>query len=442
MKKLLLLVTLLAALAGIVWLTRTQPPVAAALARLQQLTHPNGTPEVAAATSSAPSPKPDGPPPAPVVAGLVETKDVPIYLNGLGNVLGFNTVTVRPRVDGQLEKVFFNEGQEVEEGQLLVQIDARPFQAALDQALAKRKQDEALLANAKRDLARDLALLADKAGTAQKADTQQALVDQLAATLTADDATIEAASVQLGHATVHSPIKGRTGIRLIDAGNVVRAQDPTGLVVITQMQPVSVVFTLPEQQLQTIRTESEKGPLQVLAVARDNSSRLAEGTLSVIDNQIDPATGTIRMKATFPNTDLKLWPGQFVNIRLRVAVRNAATVVPAQVVQYGPSGTFAYVITPEGTAELRTLQVGRVEDGLALIDSGLQAGERVVVDGQYRVLPGGKVRTNLGGKPGGDSKRGLSEKGEKSEKADKPEKSEKAEAGGHAPTAEGGHSKK
>jgi multidrug efflux system membrane fusion protein len=394
MKKRLFFVLLLCA-SGAVWFARNQPPVAAALqsasATLQKL---------AASPSPAPAQGkgPEGGPPVPVLTGLAETKDVPIYLNGLGNVQGFNSVTIRSRVDGQLEKIAFLEGQEVQAGQLLAQIDPRPFQAALDQALARRKQNEALLANAKRDLTRDLALLAEKAGTAQKADTQQALVEQLEATLKSDDAAIEAASVQLGYATIRSPINGRAGIRLVDEGNVVRAQDASGLVVITQMQPVSVVFTLPEQQLPTIRSESEKSSLPVLAVGRDNATVLTEGTLSVIDNQIDPGTGTIRLKATFPNTDLKLWPGQFINVRLRVAIRPGATVVPAQVVQQGPVGTFAFVVGKEGIAELRPLQVARIEDGLALIDSGLQPGERVVVDGQYRLQPGSKVRSGEGAK--------------------------------------------
>jgi multidrug efflux system membrane fusion protein len=398
MKKSLLTVLLLC-LCGALWFARKQPPVAAALesasAGLKKLTSsPNPTP------TSPQGKGPEGGPPVPVITGIVESKEVPIYLNGLGNVQGFNSVTIRPRVEGQLEKVAFTEGQNIQAGQILAQIDPRPFQAALDQAAARRKQDEALLANAKRDLARDLALLAEKAGTAQKADTQQALVDQLEATLKSDDAAIEAATVQLGYATIHSPISGRAGIRLIDEGNVVRTQDANGLVVITQMQPVSVVFTLPEQQLQTIRSESEKSSLQVLAVGRDNAGTLAEGTLSVIDNQIDSSTGTIRLKATFPNTDLKLWPGQFVNVRLRVAVRADATVVPAQVVQQGPAGTFAFVINSESVAELRPLQINRIEEGLALIDSGLQPGERVVVDGQYRLQPGSKVRAGEGGGKG------------------------------------------
>jgi len=389
MKKLFLCLLLLTGGLAI-WLFRDKAPVSRALDGLVA--------QVNTLRSSAANPAPatpkfgEGPPPVPVVAGVVESKDVSLFLNGLGNVQGFNTVTVRPRVDGQLDQVYFAEGMEVQAGQLLAQIDPRPLQAAWDQAVARRKQDEALLSNAQRDLVRDLALLADKAGTAQKADTQKALVEQLEATLRADDAAIEAAAVQLGYASVLSPISGRAGIRLVDAGNIVRAQDATGLVVITQMRPVSVVFTLPEQNLESIRSESDKAPLQVVAVARDNQTTLAEGSLAVIDNQIDPSTGTIRLKATFSNEDLKLWPGQFVNVRLRVAIRKAATVVPAQAVQYGPTGTFLFVINADSEAELRSLKVARIEGGLALLESGLQPGERIVVDGQFRLQPGSKVR--------------------------------------------------
>jgi multidrug efflux system membrane fusion protein len=217
-------------------------------------------------------------------------------------------------------------------------------------------------------------------------------VEQLEATLTADDAAIEAAAVQLGYASVVSPISGRAGIRLVDAGNVVRAQDAAGLVVVTQMRPASVVFTLPEQQLDLIRRESGKSSLPVFAVARDNSATLAEGSLAVIDNQIDSSTGTIRLKATFANEDLKLWPGQFVNVRLRVAVRPNATVVPVQAVQYGPAGSFLFVLNARTEAEVRNIRVGRVEDGLALVDSGLQSGERFVLDGQFRLQAGSRVR--------------------------------------------------
>lgn len=390
MKKTLILVLLCAA-GGALWFFRAQPPLASLVVSA------NAVAQKARSSPTAPLKGAEGAPPAPVITGLVETRDLPLYLNGLGTVQGFNTVVVRSRVEGQLEKISFTEGQEVKAGQLLAQIDPRPFQAALDQAKAKRKQNESLLANAKRDLARDLALLADKAGTAQKADTQKALVEQLEASLKSDDAAIEAAQVQLSYASIHSPIAGRAGLRLVDEGNVVRAQDPNGLVVITQMQPVSVVFTLPEQQLQSIRTEAEKGPLQVLAVAKDNTTRLSEGALSVIDNQIDPATGTIRIKATFTNEDLKLWPGQFVNVRLRLAVKKDAVVVPSQVVQQGQSGTYVFIVTPESTAELRPVQVARIEEGLALIESGLASGDRVVVDGQYRLQPGAKIRPAGGG---------------------------------------------
>jgi multidrug efflux system membrane fusion protein len=347
-----------------------------------------------------------------VVLAVVESRDVPIHLNGLGNVQGFNTVTIRSRVDGQLEQVAFTEGQDVKAGQVLAQIDPRPFQAVLDQTLARRKQNESLLGNAKRDLERDVALLVEKVGTAQKADTQRSLVEQLEATLKADDAAIEAAQVQLGYATIRSPINGRAGIRLLDAGNVVRAQDPGGLVVVTQLQPLSVVFTLSEQHAQAIRAEAQKGALSVVALGRDNVSRLAEGVLSVIDNQIDSTTGTLRLKATFANESLELWPGQFVNVRLRLEVRKGATVVPAQAVQRGPAGAFAFVVSAEDAAQMRPLQVGRIEEGLALIESGLEPGERVVLDGHYRLQPGSKVRAVEGGGKGAeDARRRMAEGG-------------------------------
>jgi len=396
MKKFLLLLVVAAAL----WFFRDAPLLREAWGTVQSQIAKFRPPTPPASSNGAKSS--EGLPPVPVTAVLVENKDVPIYLNGLGTVQGFNTVTVRPRVDGQLDAVHFTEGMDVKAGQLLAQIDPRPLQAALDQAVARRKQDEAQLLNARRDLERDLALLADKAGTAQKADTQKALVEQFEATLHADDAAIEAASVQLSYASILSPISGRAGLRLVDEGNVVRAQDATGLVVITQLQPVSVVFTLPEQQLEAIRTESQQSSLQVLAVARDNKTTIADGSLAVIDNQIDSSTGTIRLKATFPNADLKLWPGQFVNVRLRVAVRKAAIAVPVQAVQYGPSGAFLFVLNAENEAEMRPLKVGRIEEGTALVDSGLQPGERVVVDGQFRLQPGAKVRLiEHGGKRSG-----------------------------------------
>ncbi len=338
-------------------------------------------------------------PPVPVVAGKVEKKDLPIYINGLGNVVGYNTVTVRTRVDGQLDKVVFVEGQEVHVGDLLAQIDPKPFKATLEQAIAKKSQDEAQLANAKLDVDRYVTLLEQKAVTTQKVDTQKALVAQLDATVKADDAAIESARVQLAYTTINSPIEGRAGIRLVDQGNVVHAADSTGLVVITQLHPIFVVFTLPEQNLLAIQREMSKGRLSVVAVGRDNNSELGKGTLTVLDNQIDTTTGTIKLKATFPNDDLQLWPGQFVNVRLLLTTKKDGIVVPGSVIQRGPDSTFAFVIKEDESVEIRPIKVAQFEDGQALIEEGLKVGERVVVDGQYRLQPGSHVKLG-GGKPG------------------------------------------
>ncbi len=328
----------------------------------------------------------------PVVAGVVERRDVPVYLNGIGNVQAFQTVTIRSRVDGQLEKILFEEGQEVKKGQLLAEIDPRPYQALLDQALAKRKQDEALLENARVELKRDLTLLTEKVGTAQKVDTQRATVAQLEATLKADDAAVEAARIQLDYTHLRSPIEGRTGIRLVDAGNVIRASESVGIVTVTQLKPVSVLFSLPEAHVGAIQAQAKKEKLPVFAMGRDVSAPLAEGQLAAVDNQIDAATGTIRLKATFANEDLMLWPGQFVNARMRIAVNRSAVVVPASVVQRGPQGAFVFVIQADASAQVRPVQTGYSEEGSMVIESGLEAGERVVLEGQYRLQNGSKVR--------------------------------------------------
>jgi multidrug efflux system membrane fusion protein len=334
-----------------------------------------------------------GMPPVPVIAGVVETKDVPIYLDGLGTAQALNTVTVRARVDGEIKKIDFTEGQDVRAGDLLVEIDAAPYRAAYDQALAKQGQDEAQLANAQADLERYSDLAGKKVISSQQLDTQRALVRQYDALVKADAAAVASAKVQLDYTQVVAPIDGRTGIRLVDQGNVVHATDPTGLVVLTQLQPISLIFTLPEQNLTTIDKEQvADGKLGVLAVDRDNKTVLEEGKLSVIDNQIDTTTGTIRLKATFPNAHLRLWPGQFVNARLLLAVREKAIVVRASVVQRGPQGAFAFVIKPDETVEMRPVKVGPIEQGQAVIDEGLAAGERVVVDGQYKLQPGSKVK--------------------------------------------------
>jgi multidrug efflux system membrane fusion protein len=345
---------------------------------------------VAGAVGARPGP---GSFPVPVVPGVVTKQDVPIYLDGLGTVQAFNTVTVRSRVDGQVQRIAFVEGQEVQEGDLLAQIDPAPFQAQLDQNIAKKAQDEAQLSVARITLQRDADLLAGKILAQQDYDTQRALVDQLVATVQGDEAAIENARVQLAYTRITSPLAGRTGIRQVDQGNIVHANDSNGLVVITELKPISVVFTLPEQNLSQIQQHLKSGEsLTTLAVDRDDRTTLGEGKLAVIDNQIDTTTGTIRLKAIFPNEDLRLWPGQFVNVRLRLEIRQGCSVVPASVVQRGPDGTFAFVISNE-VAVVRAIKVApQIEAGMALINEGLQPGERVVVDGQYKLQPGARVR--------------------------------------------------
>lgn len=343
-------------------------------------------------------------PPVPVVAGTVAQKDVPIYLGGIGTVQGFNTVTIHARVDGQLEKIAFVEGQDIHAGDLLVQIDASPFRTALAQVTAKKGQGEAQLANARVDLKRYADMLANEGVTQQQYDTQQSLVTQLEATINADQAVIESAKVQLAYTTIVSPIDGRTGIRQMDAGNIVHANDANGLVVITQLKPISVVFILPEQALGSIQDQMKAAgdALPVVAVSQDNTTVLGEGKLAVIDNQIDPNTATIKLKATFSNTDLRLWPGQFVNARLLVNVRKDSAVVPDSVIQRGPEGAFVFVIKDDQTVEVRTVKVAarsgaQIGQGETVIEAGLRPGERVVVDGQYKLQQGSRVKLADGG---------------------------------------------
>ncbi|MFO1059812.1 MAG: efflux RND transporter periplasmic adaptor subunit [Dongiaceae bacterium] len=350
------------------------------------LMHPGAKPGNAAA----------GPPPAvPVTAVAVEARDVPVYVTGLGTVQAYNSVTVHVRVDGQLDKVAFTEGQDVRQGDLLAQIDPRPFQAALDQALAKQASDQAQLANAKLDLERFSNLASRQFASRQSVDTQKSAVAQLEAALRGDQAAIDNARVQLSYATITAPISGRTGIRMIDQGNIVHASDQTGLVVITQLQPISLIFTLSQDRLPETRRGMSGGPLEVIAYDRSDTTRLAEGTLALVDNQVDPASGMIRLKATFPNADRALWPGQFVNARLTVAVHKDGLTVPAPVVQRGPQGTFAYLIKPDRTVEARPIKVTQIQDGVALIAEGLAAGDQVVADGQYKLKPGSRVKATL-----------------------------------------------
>lgn len=327
----------------------------------------------------------------PVTAGLVAQQDVPIYLAGIGTVQAFNTVTVKARVDGQLVKVAFTEGQDVKQGDVLAQIDPRPFQAQLAQAKAQKARDEAQLANAKRDLGRFSNLLKRDFASRQQVDSQGALVDQMTAAIQGDQAAIDNAEVQLGYTTITSPINGRTGIRQIDPGNIVHASDATGLVVITQLHPIAVIFTLPQDVLDEVAHAQAQGPLQVYAYKRDDVTQLAQGQLALVDNQIDPNTGTIRLKAIFPNEDNALWPGLFVNARLLLTVHKNAVTVPQSVVQRGPDGLYAFVIKSDHTVEMRSIKVGQIRDGVALVDQGLTPGEQVVVDGQYKLRPGSRV---------------------------------------------------
>ena len=328
----------------------------------------------------------------PVVAGKVEEKNVPIYLDGLGTVQAYNTVTVKARIDGQLDKVAFTEGQDVKEGDVLAQIDPRPYQASLDQAIAKKAQDDAQLSNARLVLQRDKDLIEKKVLDQQSYDTQRFLVDQMVATVQADQAALDNARTQLDYTRITAPIAGRVGVRQVDQGNIIHASDTSGLVVITQLRPISVVFTLPEQNLQLIRDQYPAGDaqnkMQVVAVGRDNAGKLGDGTLAVIDNLIDQTTGTIKLKATFQNDDLRLWPGEFVNARLLLTTRENGLVVPASVVQRGPQGSYVFVIKDDQTVDVRPVKVAQTEDGISLIDEGLTVGETVVVDGQYKLQAG------------------------------------------------------
>jgi membrane fusion protein, multidrug efflux system len=336
--------------------------------------------------------------PLPVTAGVVVTKDFPIYRIGLGTVQASNTVTIKVRVDGEIQKIAFHEGQEVRTGDLLAQIDPRPYEALLRQAEADKARDEALLANANLDLERFSTLAVKEFATRQSVDTQKALVRQYQAAIQRDQAAIDNAKVQLGYTTISSPLTGRTGLRLVDQGNIVHAGDSGGLVVITQLNPIAVVFTLPQQYLPQIADAVRRGPPVVQAYDQDNLVKLGEGRLELIDNQIEQGTGSVRIKAIFPNDDERLWPGAFVNAWLRLDVRRGA-VVPESVVQYGPNGNFAFVIRSDAAVEVRPVQVAATHQGEALIATGLSPGDRVVVDGQYRLRSGARVVVASESKP-------------------------------------------
>lgn len=329
---------------------------------------------------------------APVHVGVAKKGSFAINLNGLGTVQATNSVVVRSRVDGQIEKVAFEEGQMLHEGDLLVQIDAAPFQAAVHQAVAKLAQDQASLINAKQDLERTTILSKQGNATLQLFDQRTATVANLTAALQADQAAIESAQVQLAYTTIRSPLTGRAGFRLVDPGNIVHANDQNGILTITQLQPISVIFSAPEQDLPQINEALKGGPLAITAFSSDGRTELGRGQLSLVDNQVDTASGTIRLKATFDNSEHKLWPGLSVSTKLRVKTLDNVVVVPASAVQRGPNGLYVYVVTADSKAELRSVKVSHTEDKLALVDQGLVPSERVVTSGQYRVQPGAALQ--------------------------------------------------
>jgi multidrug efflux system membrane fusion protein len=346
---------------------------------------------------AAPAP-PAAPPPVPVVAGEVTSHDVPIYLRGIGTVIAYNTDVVRSQIQGQITQIAFKEGQTVRAGDLLAQIDPRPYQAQLDQVTAARDRDQAQLTNALANLDRYTRLAGNGYATPQLLDTQKAQVAQLQNAVKSDNSLIEQARVQLGYTRLTSPIPGITGVRQVDVGNIIHPTDPNGLVVVTQIEPISLIFTLPETYLPRIQQQMADGKmLKVLAYGQDDTIELDEGKVDLINNEILQTTGAVQIKAEFANAAHRLWPGELVNARLLLETRHNGLTVPAGAVQQGQNGMYAYVIRPDNTVETRNITVAQISGGQALIDSGLAANERVVVDGQYKLQPGSHV-TILHGK--------------------------------------------
>ena len=329
--------------------------------------------------------------PVPVLVAAVSAADVPVYIDGVGTTRALNTVTVVSQVDGKLIKVAFKEGQDVERGYVLAEIDPAIYQAQYDQAVAKKAQDEAQLANARIDLERYTRLAATNSSTRQQLDTQKALVQQLEAQIKQDQASIDNTAATLGYTKIVAPIDGRTGIRQVDEGNIVRATSATALVTITQIKPISMFFSLPQQELARINKAFSAGALVVEALGADNATITDRGTLRVVDNQVDQTTGTVKLKAEFPNAELQLWPGQFVNVRLLVDTLKEAIVVPTASVQRGPNGTFVFLVQNGDTVTVRAVTISQQDEKQTVISSGLQAGERVVTTGFTRLADGGKI---------------------------------------------------
>ncbi|WP_375774851.1 efflux RND transporter periplasmic adaptor subunit [Bradyrhizobium sp. ma5] len=329
--------------------------------------------------------------PVPVLAATPQVHDVPVYLDGVGSVKALNTVTVRSQVDGKLLKVNFVEGQDVKKDDVLGEIDSAIYQAQYDQMVATKAKDEALLANQKIDLARYEQLAATNAGSKQQADTQRALVAQQEAIIKADQAQVDNARATLGYTKIVAPISGRAGLRQVDQGNIIHASDTTGLVILTQLQPIAVWFSLPQQQIMRVNAAAAKGQLAVDVFGNDGVTVIDTGKLTGIDNQVDPTTGTLKLKAELPNTSYQLWPGQFVNVRLKVETLPQAIVVPTSAVQRGPAGTFSYVIGADNTVTAKPVTVTQQNEHEAVIASGLTTSDRVVTTGFANLADGSKV---------------------------------------------------
>jgi multidrug efflux system membrane fusion protein len=351
----------------------------------------NGAADISGGTRTAAG-SGTGSAPIPVTVATVQKADFPVYLNGLGTVQPYQTVTVRSRVDGQITKVDFRQGSRVKQGDVLVEIDPRSFKAALDQALAKKAQDEANLANAKRDLAR-YASLKDFASR-QQVDTQQALVDQLTAQVAGDQAAVDNAQIQVDYTTIKAPLSGRTGFRAVDPGNIVHAADQNGIVTIVQLQPISVVFTAAEEEVPRINRALESGEVPVKALSSDGLRTLAEGRLALVNNQIDQATGTINMKATFANKDDVLWPGLSIATRVLVETLQQVVVVPDDAVQRGPDGLYVFVVGEDSKVGMQPVTVSHDDEGQSVVEHGLTPGQKIVVAGQYRLQAGSVVKAS------------------------------------------------
>ena len=342
--------------------------------------------------------------PVPVVAALTKRSDVPVYLDGVGTIRALNTVTVRSQVDGKLLSVNYTEGQQVDRGYVLAQIDPTTYQAAYDQAVAKKALDEATLANARLDFDRYTRLAASNSIARQQLDTQKMLVAQQEAQVKLDQAQIENAKAILDYTRIVAPIAGRTGIRQVDQGNIVHASDQGGIVVITQLQPISVLFTLPQQQLGDVNRAIAGGSLPVDAFGSDNKTVVETGVLRVVDNQVDPSTGTIKLKAEFPNREMQLWPGGFINVRLLINTLKQVIVAPTAAVQRGPNGTFVYVLQPDSKVAVRPVTVAQQDEVQAVIANGLDTDERVVTTGFARLTAGAAVTvTNAESAPPADA---------------------------------------